>query len=116
MTCVALGSCFRRSTTRERRAATKAGYVYLMASQRNGTLYVGVTSDLIRRTYQHRAGLIDGFTRDHGCTLLVWFESYDDLQQARYREVQMKKWKRDWKIALIEQENPQWKDLYDTLF
>jgi putative endonuclease len=87
-----------------------------MASKRNGTLYLGVTSDLPARTYQHRNGLGDGFAKEHRCTLLVWFESHDDLQGARLRELRMKKWKRDWKIELIEQDNPQWKDLYETLF
>ena len=94
----------------------KDGYVYIMASQRNGTLYIGVTSDLIARAYQHRNGLIDGFTKEHGCTLLVWFEGHDDIEAARYRERQMKRWKRAWKINLIELENPLWDDLYDTLF
>lgn len=87
-----------------------------MASKRNGTLYLGVTSDLLTRTFQHRSGMIDGFSKKYGCTLLVWFEAHDDLQNARYRELQMKKWKRAWKIELIELHNPQWKDLYPTLF
>lgn len=65
-----------------------------MASGRNGTLYLGVTSDLAGRTYQYCNRLADGFTKEHGCTMLVWFEAYDDLQEARYRELQMKKWKR----------------------
>ena len=87
-----------------------------MASKPNGTLYVGVTSDLAARAYQHRNGLIDGFTKEHGCKLLVWFEQHDDLEIARHRELQIKKWKRAWKIELIEQDNPQWKDLFETLF
>ncbi len=87
-----------------------------MASARNGTLYLGVTSDLPVRTCQHRNGLVDGFSKEHGCKLLVWYEAYDDLDAARLRELQMKKWKRAWKIELIEQHNPQWKDLYETLF
>ncbi|OYW23862.1 MAG: endonuclease [Sphingomonas sp. 32-62-10] len=87
-----------------------------MASKRNGTLYLGVTSDLPARAFQHRTGMIDGFSKKYGCTLLVWFEVQDDLQNARYRELQMKKWKRAWKVELIERDNPQWKDLYDTLF
>ncbi|WP_374127397.1 MULTISPECIES: GIY-YIG nuclease family protein [unclassified Sphingomonas] len=88
----------------------------MMASKRNGTLYLGVTSDLPARAFQHRTGMIDGFSKKYGCTLLVWFEVQDDLQNARYRELQMKKWKRAWKVELIERDNPQWKDLYDTLF
>ena len=87
-----------------------------MASKRNGTLYLGVTSDLPARAYQHRNKLVDGFSRDHDCTLLVWYEAHDDLQNARQREWQMKKWKRAWKVDLIEAANPQWKDLYGTLF
>ncbi|GGO95856.1 GIY-YIG nuclease family protein [Stakelama pacifica] len=90
--------------------------MYLMANKRNGTLYLGVTSDLAARVHQHRNGLIDGFSKQYGCTLLVWFEAHDDLQEARRRELQIKKWKRDWKLELIEAENPQWKDLYATLF
>jgi len=86
-----------------------------MASRRNGTLYLGVTSDLPARAYQHRNKLVDGFSKEHDCTLLVWYEAHDDLQNARQRELQMKKWKRAWKVALIEAANPQWKDLYETL-
>ena len=70
---------------------------------------------LVARAYQHRNGLVDGFTREHGCTLLVWFEAHDDLQEARRRESQIKKWKRDWKLKLIESENPDWLDLYPGL-
>ncbi|MET0240441.1 MAG: GIY-YIG nuclease family protein [Sphingobium sp.] len=88
----------------------------MMASGRNGTLYLGVISDLPGRAYQHRNRLVDGFSREHGCTHLVWYEVHDDLQEARFRELQMKKWKRAWKIALIERDNPQWLDLYGTLF
>jgi len=87
-----------------------------MASRPNGTLYVGVTSDLPARTYQHRNALIDGFTKEHGCGLLVWFEQHEDLEEARRRELQIKKWKRAWKIELIERENPYWSDLFGTLF
>ena len=87
-----------------------------MANRRNGTLYVGVTSDLANRAYQHSNKLVDGFTKQHGCTMLVWFAAYDDLQEARLREVQIKRWKRAWKMELIERENPQWRDLFETLF
>lgn len=93
----------------------KPGYVYIMANKRNGTLYIGVTSDLIKRAWEHRNGVVPGFTRKHGCKLLVWFEGYDDLQDARLRELQMKKWKRLWKISTIEALNPDWRDLYLTL-
>ena len=94
----------------------KSGYVYIMASDRNGTIYVGATSDLAARTWQHRNGLIEGFTKKHGCQLLVWYEQSDDLQGARQRELQMKKWKRQWKLSSIEAMNPEWIDLYPTLF
>ena len=94
----------------------KPGFVYIMASRLNGTLYLGVTSDLPGRAYQHRNGLVDGFSKEHGCKLLVWFEAHDDLRDARLRELQMKKWKRDWKVRLIERENPDWLDLYPSLF
>ena len=94
----------------------KAGYVYIMASQKNGTIYIGSTSDLIQRVYQHREGLIDGFTKEHGCKLLVWFDAYDDLHEARCREIQMKEWKRPWKIKRIEERNLDWVDLYPMLF
>ena len=94
----------------------KAGYVYIMASRKNGTIYIGSTSDLIKRAYEHREGLVDGFTKENGCKLLVWFEQYDDLQEARRRELQMTEWKRPWKIKRIEEDNLEWVDLYPTLF
>ena len=94
----------------------KAGFVYIMASGKNGTIYVGSTSDLVRRAYEHREGLADGFTKSYGCKLLVWFEAHDDLEQARHRELQMKEWKRPWKIKRIEERNLDWADLYPTLF
>ena len=93
----------------------RPGDVYLMASARNGTLYLGVTSDLPKRIWQHREKVVEGFSKEHGCTLLVWYEAFDDIQQARHRELQMKKWKRAWKMELIERDNPQWRDLFDTL-
>ena len=91
------------------------GYVYIMANRKNGTIYIGVTSDLIQRVYQHREGLVPGFTKRHCCKLLVWFEAFDDLQEARHRELQMKEWKRSWKVRLIEESNLEWVDLYPTL-
>ena len=93
----------------------KAGYVYIMASGRNGTLYIGATSDLVKRTWEHRNGSVAGFTSKYGCKLLVWYEAHEDLQQARARELQMKKWKRLWKLTEIEQRNPDWQDLYPAL-
>ena len=93
----------------------KTGYVYIMASRRNGTLYIGATSDLVARAYAHREGLIAGFTKRYGCKRLVWFEQHDDLQSARHRELQMKEWRRAWKIELIVRMNPDWDDLYAGL-
>ena len=91
------------------------GYVYIMASGRNGTLYIGSTSGLLKRAWEHREGVVAGFTREHGCKLLVWYEVHDDIQQARWRELQMKKWKRLWKLSTIEAMNPDWRDLYPEL-
>ena len=93
----------------------KAGYVYIMASGRNGTLYIGVTSDLVKRVWEHRNGLVPGFTKTNGCKLLVWYAVADNIQAARQRELQMKKWKRIWKLSEIEQMNPDWRDLYPAL-
>ncbi len=93
----------------------EAGYVYMMANRRNGTIYIGVTSDLAMRIHQHREGLAPGFTKRHGCKLLLWYEAHDDLQEARRRELQMKEWKRSWKIRLVEENNLDWDDLYPTL-
>jgi putative endonuclease len=93
----------------------KAGYVYIMANRKNGTIYVGVTSDLMKRVWEHREGVVAGFTKRYRCKLLVWFEAFDDLAQARLRELQMKEWKRGWKVRLIEESNLDWNDLYPTL-
>ncbi len=94
---------------------TQPGYVYIMASRRNGTLYIGVTNDLVARVFGHREGVIRGFTKRYGCKVLVWFEQHDDLQDARQREVQMKEWRRAWKIEMIMKMNPAWDDLYPGL-
>lgn len=93
----------------------KRGFVYIMASSRNGTIYIGSTADLVQRVWQHRNGLVAGFTKAHGCKLLVWYETHDDLQEARRRELQLKKWKRQWKLSMIEAVNPEWADLYPTV-
>ena len=87
--------------------------VHIVASGRNGTLYLGVTSDLVARIHQHREGAIPGFSSRYGCTRLVWYEQYEDIHLAIAREKEMKKWRRAWKLALIEKSNPQWRDLYD---
>ncbi len=89
--------------------------VYLLASRKQGTLYLGVTRDLIRRTYQHKNKLLPGFTSQYDIRRLVWFETYDDPTTAIEREKQIKKWRRAWKIDLIEKENPDWKDLYPEI-
>lgn len=93
----------------------RVGYVYIMASRRNGTLYIGWTGDLARRAYEHRNGLLPGFTRDYGCVILVHYEVFGDPGGAVRRERQLKEWQRAWKIRLIEQDNPLWVDLYPRL-
>ena len=90
-------------------------YVYLMASRKNGTLYVGVTNDLVKRVYQHKNGITEGFTSRYQVHLLVWFEATPSVEAAIHKEKQMKNWKREWKIALIEKGNLGWLDLYETL-
>jgi putative endonuclease len=92
----------------------KAGFVYIMANRKNGTIYLGVTSELRKRVYEHREGLVEGLTKRYGCKMLVRFEAHDDLQEARRRELQMKEWKRAWKIRLIEETNFDWDDLYPS--
>jgi len=89
--------------------------VYLLASSPRGTLYIGVTNDLIRRVHQHREGVADGFTRKYGVKLLVWFDSTTDVLAAIAKEKQLKSWRRAWKLRLVEQANPSWRDLYPDL-
>jgi len=91
---------------------SKNYYIYLLASKRNGTLYIGVTNDLIRRGWEHREGFVEGFTKKYGVKTLVWYEEATDVAAAMQREKQIKKWNRAWKIELIEKKNPDWKDLY----
>ncbi|WP_293370546.1 GIY-YIG nuclease family protein [Nevskia sp.] len=93
----------------------KEFHVYILASQRNGTLYIGVTSNLIQRVWQHRSDVVEGFTRQHGVHRLVWFEAQPDARSAVMREKQLKEWKRAWKLALIEAANPTWRDLYGEI-
>ena len=90
-------------------------YVYLLASRKHGTLYVGVTSDLVRRVYEHKTKATPGFTSKYGVDRLVWYECYDDPVSAITREKELKKWRRDWKISLIEEDNPDWTDRYDII-
>ena len=94
------------------RPSMKGGWVYIMTNRPNGTLYVGVTSDLAKRVWQHKTKAEPGFTAKHGVDRLVWFEPYDEPEPAIRREKQIKEWKRDWKIELIEQGNPHWLDSY----
>ena len=93
-------------------ASVKAYIVYILASKRNGTLYVGVTSDLVARVYEHKHGIFPGFTKRYRVHLLVYYEIFDDIYCAIRREKQLKKWNRQWKIELIEKHNPKWEDLY----
>ena len=90
-------------------------YVYIMASRQNGTLYIGVTNNLERRIYEHKNDLVEGFTKKYGVHRLVYYEQYQDIELAIQREKQMKKWNRQWKINRIQEQNPDWKDLYDTI-
>jgi putative endonuclease len=87
-------------------------WVYILASDRNGTLYVGVTNDLYARVMEHREGLVSGFTKRHGVKRLVYFEEHGDIETAIAREKSIKRWRRAWKLQLIEQANPQWRDLW----
>jgi putative endonuclease len=90
-------------------------YVYLLASRRNGTLYVGMTDDLAKRVWMHRVGVLSGFTKRYGVKMLVWYEQHETRESAFLRERQIKKWNRAWKLTLIEEMNPTWRDLYDDL-
>lgn len=89
--------------------------VYLLASQRNGTLYVGVTSNLVQRVWQHKEGLADGFTKRYGVKSLVWYEVHESMESAIAREKAIKEWQRAWKLTLIEKMNPDWADLYSSV-
>ena len=94
---------------------SKPMYVYILASKKNGTLYIGVTNDIIRRVWEHRENLIDGFTRQYGVHRLVYYEIREDPERAIQREKTMKRYIRQWKINLIEQDNPDWNDLYEGI-
>lgn len=93
----------------------KSFCVYILASQRNGTLYIGVTSDLIKRIWEHKNKVVPGFTEQYGVDKLVYFEQYEDAEMAMHREKRLKEWKRQWKLALIEKNNPEWNDLYSGI-
>ena len=89
--------------------------VYILASERNGTLYIGVTSNLPQRIWQHREGLVEGFTNRYSVKMLVWYEMHESMESAIMREKALKKWRREWKLELIEQSNAQWRDLWDAV-
>jgi putative endonuclease len=93
----------------------KEFYVYIMASKRNGTLYIGVTSDLVKRTWEHKNKMIEGFTKQYKVDRLVYYEAHSSPESAILKEKRMKKWRRDWKKRLIEEKNPEWKDLYNDI-
>ena len=90
-------------------------YVYILSSKQNGTVYSGVTSDIVKRSYEHKNNLADGFTKKYNIHQLVWYEIHETAETAIMREKQIKKWQRKWKLELIERNNPQWKDLYDDI-
>jgi putative endonuclease len=94
---------------------SRQSFVYILASGRNGTLYTGVTADLSRRIWEHREGLRKGFTARYDVTRLVWYQDFAEIDQAILYEKRIKRWRRAWKLHLIEKENPQWLDLYETL-
>ena len=93
----------------------KVYWVYILASRRNGTLYIGITNDLVRRVSEHRGGTVAGFTKKYGVKHLVYFEEFANIGDAIHRETRLKKWNRKWKLDLIEAQNPEWKDLYDEM-
>jgi len=95
---------------------TKGGFVYILASQRNGTLYIGVTANLSRRLYEHKTHVVKGFTDKYSVDKLMWYEACDTIEGAIMREKQLKKWKRTWKLELIEKSNPAWRDLSENIF
>jgi putative endonuclease len=98
-----------------RKMAIKQPAVYILASKKNGTLYTGVTSDLVKRIWEHKNDLVDGFTRRYKVHNLVWYELHDNMDAAIEREKNMKEWKRAWKVRLFEKDNPNWNDLYDSI-
>ena len=89
--------------------------VYILASKRNGTLYIGVTSDLVKRVWEHNNNVVEGFTKRYGVHQLVWYELHDNMDSAIAREKQLKEWKRQWKLELIEDSNPNWLDLFPVI-
>ena len=101
--------------TSQRNTAERIPCVYILASKRNGTLYIGVTSDLVQRVWQHRNDFVEGFTKRYGVHTLVWYEVHPKMESAITREKQLKWWHRKWKLRLIEESNPGWEDLYEQI-
>ena len=93
----------------------KKGFVYIMSNKQDGVLYIGVTSDIVKRVYEHKNGFVDGFTKQYHLKNLVYYEIYDDIEEAIKREKQLKNWHREWKIELVNKQNPHWKDLYESI-
>jgi putative endonuclease len=106
---------FRRKPESREAPLDKQPAVYILASQRNGTLYVGVTSDLVKRIWEHKNNLVEGFTKRYGIHQLVWYETHENTESAIKREKQIKEWKRKWKLELIEDMNRNWEELYYTI-
>jgi len=104
-----------RVQERNARSMDKTYYVYMLASRRNGTLYIGVTNNLVRRVYEHRTDAVEGFTKTHDVKQLVWFEATTSIEAAIQREKNLKHWVRRWKVELIEKTNPEWLDLYKEI-
>ncbi len=106
---------FRRKPESSEALVNKRPVVYILASKRNGTLYIGVTSDLAKRTWEHKNNMVESFTKRYGVHQLVWYELHESMGAAIKREKQLKEWKRQWKLELIESTNPHWQDLYQTI-
>jgi putative endonuclease len=112
---IAAISCHSRAGGNPKKMTDKQYYVYIICNKPNGTLYTGITSDLIKRIWQHKKGLVEGFSKKYGVKTLVYFEVLKDVEEAILREKRIKKWNRKWKINLIEKANPDWNDLYQNL-
>ena len=109
-------SCLRRQASRKHEMSRDHRYyVYILANRKNGTLYIGVTNNLLKRVHQHKTNAVKGFTERYAVHRLVYYEHYGDIRDAINREKRMKRWKRQWKINLIEKDNPEWRDLFDEL-
>jgi putative endonuclease len=106
---------FRRKPESRRELVNRQPAVYILASKRNGTLYIGVTSDLVKRVWEHNNNAVEGFTKRYGVHHLVWYELHENMDSAIKREKQLKEWKRQWKLKLIEDANPSWLDLYSGI-